>query len=139
MDIFNLFFAELFPLINYSSKLLSAFFERTGKVFSSVSFITNDIAMIDWDLDPNMAHGHRMISIHMFKVCQEASSKPFQNFHQKISVFCWMKNVVTAHKKCEKQVSRNFRSASSLLIFGKYLKVSYKIFYFSSFILVLDV
>ena len=86
-----------------------------------------------------MAHGHRMISIHMFKVCQEASSKPFQNFHQKISVFCWMKNVVTAHKKCEKQVSRNFRSASSLLIFGKYLKVSYKIFYFSSFILVLDV
>ena len=91
-DILNTFFAELCSLINYSSKLPSTFFQRKAKVFLPVSLISNDIATINLDLDPNRAHSRHMISIHMLKVCLESISKPFQILHR-------FENVVSVHKK----------------------------------------
>ena len=77
VDIFNHFFSELRSLINYSSKLP---FKRTAKVFSSMFlFITNAIATINCNLDPNRFHGHEMMSIRMLKICEDSISKHFKS------------------------------------------------------------
>ena len=68
-------FAELCSLINNLKKLSSIFLKRTARVFSSMSFISDDIATINRDLDPNRAHGRDMISIRMLKICEESISK----------------------------------------------------------------
>ena len=72
-------------------------FKRAAKIFSWISFITNDIGAIDWDLHPNRAHGRDMISIRMLKFCEESILKPFQILHRKSPISWWMENVVPAH------------------------------------------
>ena len=66
-----------------------------------------------------------MISIRMLKICGESLSKPLE----KIFKSCFEKgqfpnewekaNVIPVHKKGDKQVSRNYRPVSFLLICGK--------------------
>ena len=88
--------------------------KRTGKVISSISFSSYDIAKIIRDLNLNNDHGHDMISIRMLKICGESISKPLEiifkscvekgQFPNK-----WKKaNVVPVHKNGDKQVSRNY-------------------------------
>ena len=124
-EIFNSFFPEQCSFLNNSNKLLSAFLKRTEKVISSISLSSNDIAKIIWDLDPNEAHGHNMISIRMLKICGEPISKLLEI----ILKSCirkgrfpseWKKvNVVPVDKKGDKQVSISYRPVSLLQIWGK--------------------
>ena len=84
-----------------------------------MSFSRNDIAKISRDLDLNKAHDHD-ISIRMLKICGEYILKPLKIIFKS----CigkgqfpdeWKQaNVVPAHKKCDKQVSRKYRSVSLL-------------------------
>ena len=86
--------------------------KRTGKVISSISFSSYDIAKIIRDLNPNNDHGHDMISIRMLK--SESISKPLEIIFKsciEIGQFPnkWKKaNVVPVHKNGDKQVSRNY-------------------------------
>ena len=124
-EIFNSFFPEQCSFLNNSNKLLSAFLKRTEKVISSISLSSNDIAKIIWDLDPNEAHGHNMISIRMLKICGEPISKLLEIIFKS----CirkgrfpseWKKvNVVPVDKKGDKQVSISYRPVSLLQIWGK--------------------
>ena len=83
-----------------------------------------NLNLIIRDLDPNKTHGHD-ISIRVLKICDESISKLLQiifksciekgQFPNK-----WKKaNVVSVHKKGDKQVSRNYRPVSLLPICGK--------------------
>ena len=68
-ELFNNFFTNQCSLINNSSVLPSLLFKRTENIISSIDFGSGDIAKIIQHLDPNKAHGHDMISIHMLKIC----------------------------------------------------------------------
>ena len=117
-EIFNFFFAEQCSLINNSSKLSSTFLKRTDKFISSIPFNSNDIIRIIRDLDPNKTYGHDMIG--MLKISDEFIKKPLE-----IEKSCIKKGqfpneqkkatAVLIKKKCEKQVSRNYRPVSLLL------------------------
>ena len=82
-------FKENTEIFNLSNALLSNslwwitpvnfswhFLKKTEKVMSSISFSSKNITKIIWDLDPNKAHGHDMISIRMLKICDESILKP---------------------------------------------------------------
>ena len=74
----NNVFANQCSLINTSSLLPSALFKRTENVIFSTNFSSDDIAKMIQKLDLNKAHGHDMISIHMFKIFGNSIYKPLQ-------------------------------------------------------------
>ena len=74
-EIFNSFFAEQCSLMNNSSKLPSTFWKGTKKFISSILISSNDLAKIIWNLDPQEAHGHHIISIRMLRIRGESISK----------------------------------------------------------------
>ena len=102
--IFNSFFAEQCSLMNNSSKLPSTLLKRTDKLISSISFSSNNISRIIWDLDPNKADGHDMISVCMLKICGESISQLSNLALKKVSFLKNEKkaNVVPVHKKGDK-------------------------------------
>ena len=63
--IFNSFFAKQCTVVPNSSKLLGVFIRETHKYLSTVTFYENEIKKAIRNLDPNKAHGHDMLSIHM--------------------------------------------------------------------------
>ena len=67
--LFNTFFAKQCSLIKNSSKLPSHLHYLTDNSLSSVSFSQDNIVKIIQNLDPNKAHCHDTISIHMLKIC----------------------------------------------------------------------
>ena len=107
-EIFNSLFAEQCSLMNNSSKLPPTLSKRADKFISSVSFSSNDVARIIRDLDPDKAHGHDMISIHIVKICGESILKPLEiNFKSCIEndqfPNQWKKaDTVPVHKKGDK-------------------------------------
>ena len=88
-------------------------------------FSEDDIAKILQNLDPNKAHGHDQISIHISKICGKTICEPLE------SIFCeylntglfpleWKKaNLVPVYKKGNKQCLKNYRPVSLLPICGK--------------------
>ena len=77
-ELFNNFFANQCSLITNSSVLPSLLVKRAENVICSINFGSDDIAKIIHNLDPNKAHGHDMISIHMLKICGNSIYKPIQ-------------------------------------------------------------
>ena len=73
---FIFFFSEEFSLLNNSSKLPLTFLKKTEKVISLISLSSNDISKQTRDFHFHKAHGHNIISIRMFKVCDDSISKP---------------------------------------------------------------
>ena len=124
-ELFSNFFANQCALIKNSSLLPSVLFKRTENVISTIDLGSDDIAKIIQKLDPNKAHGHDMISIHMLKICANSIYKPLQLIFR----LCiengkfpseWKKaNVVPVHKKGNKQTLENCRLVSLLPICGK--------------------
>ena len=84
VKLFNNFFANQCSLINNSSVIPTVLFKQTENVISSINFSLDDIAEIIQTLDPNKAHGHDMISIHMLKICSNSIYIPFQ------LIFCFI-------------------------------------------------
>ena len=104
--------------MNNSSELPSTFLKRTDKCISWILLSSNDIARIIWDLEPNKAHGHDMISISILKICGESISKPLEiifksciekgQFRNKWKTA----NVVPFHKKGDKKLILTQKSLS---------------------------
>ena len=44
----------------------------TGKSLSKISFTDNDVGKIIKSLDPNKAHGHGMMGLHILKICADS-------------------------------------------------------------------
>ena len=78
---------------------------KTDKSLSNITFTEKDIEKVIQNLDPNIAHGHDMFSIHMLKICGKSIIKPLLIIYKKcLEKVCfsnkWNKtNVVPVHKK----------------------------------------
>ena len=124
-ELFNSHIATQCSVISNSSKLLSHINYLTDSRLSSVSFSRDKIAKVIQNLDPNKAHGHDNITIHMLKVCGPSIYKHlgivFNQFIE-TSVFPseWKKGkTVPIHEKRDKQILKKHRPVTLLLIFGK--------------------
>ena len=112
------FFAKQCSLITNSSKLPLHLHYLTDNRLSYVRFSQDGIAKIIQNLDPNKAHDHDNISIRMLKIYGSSIYKPLEMmFKQCIGtgVFPseWKKgNIVSIHKKGDKQILKNYRPVS---------------------------
>ena len=91
----------------------------------SITLNCNNNVTIICSLDTSNTYGHDMISTHMLKICGKLICKPleliFQSCikHGKFPNEWKMANVVPVHKKSDKQILKNYRPVSLLLICGK--------------------
>ena len=76
-ELFNLFFANQCSIIDNSSELPSNFLKKSDKSIPVITFTCDDIATSIKNLDPNKAHGHDMISIHMLNYVENLFVNPF--------------------------------------------------------------
>ena len=94
-------------------------------VLSTVSFSLVDVGEIIQNLNPNKAHAHDNISIHILKICGSTIYRPLERiFKEAVSTnllpFEWKKgNIVPILKKGDKQVLKNYRPVSLLPICEK--------------------
>ena len=115
-------------MIGNSSELPLNLHYTTEKRLDTLNFCSNNIEKIIQNLDRNKAHGHGTISICMIKICGKSICKPLQLiFNQCIDtgsfLLEWEKaNIVTIHKKGDKQCLKNYRPISLLPICGKILE-----------------
>ena len=69
-ELFHCFFAKQCSIINNSSELTSNILKKKpDKSISTVTFTSDDTAILIQNLDPNKAHGHDMLSSRMLKLC----------------------------------------------------------------------
>ena len=124
-DIFNKFFAEQCTPLKNDSKLPSNQIYLTQSRLGSLNFNEDEILKIIKALNPHKAHGYDDISIRMIKVCDKSLLKPliilFKN-STKSSHYpdIWKRsNIISVHKKNDKQLVINYQPISLLPIFGK--------------------
>ena len=85
----------------------------------------DDIVEIIRSLDQNQAHGHDEISIRMKKLCASSISKPlhliFRNCLETETFpnVCIKANVISVHKKGDKELVTNYQPVSLVPICGK--------------------
>ena len=97
----------------------------TQAMLRSLDFSEGEILTIIRALNMNKAHGHNDISSRMIKICDESLLKPLLIlFKNSLKLSCypdiWKKsNIISAHKKNDKQLLNNYRPISLLPIFGK--------------------
>ena len=90
-----------------------------------MEFCVDDIVKIIRSLDQNKTHGHDEISIRMIKLCASSISKPlhliFRNCLENDALPKeWKKaNIISDHKKGDKQLITNYRPVSLWPICGK--------------------
>ena len=75
-DLFNSFFAKQSSIIENNSVLPSSINPITDQYLANIEFTKDDIKRIICRLDPNKAHGHDVISIHMLKMFGDAIIEP---------------------------------------------------------------
>ena len=111
-ELFNSHFATQCSLISHRSKLPLHIKYLTDNRLSFVSFSHDKIAKVIQNLDPNKAHGHDNITIHMLKVCGPSIYKHLEIvFNQFIetSVFPseWKKGkTVPIHEKGQTNIEK---------------------------------
>ena len=124
-ELFNHLFVNQCSLLSNNSVLPTNLPQLTSKCLDSIHFSSSDIVKIISHLDPNIAHGHDMLSIRMIKLCGNSICKPLSIiFKDCLSEgkfpHEWKKaNVVPVHKKGNKQSLENYRPISLLPICSK--------------------
>ena len=128
-ELFSDFFTRQCSLFNNNCKLPSVLNKNTRQSLSTVEFSAYDILKIIWNLDPNKAHGHNMISIRLLKIwdesicqtlgiifrsCLENGKFPSQWKKTNVSGSCLQKK-----KKNIKQEVKNYRRISLLSVSSK--------------------
>ena len=123
-NIFNDHFVERCSQINNES-VLPNFVSRCHSSLSDVKIIGEKILKIIRSLDPEKAHGWDDISINMIKLCDVAIVNPLYLIYEKCLdtgrfPISWKKgNVLQIHKKGNRQLKKNYKPISLLLICGK--------------------
>ena len=104
---------------------LPLFCLKTEKSLSSLEISESDILAIIKNFDPNKSRGWDNLSIRMIKLCSKSITYPLKlkfeaSLQEGTFLSCWKKaNVVPMHKKEDKNLLKNYRPISFLLIFGK--------------------
>ena len=113
------------PITNDSSLISFLNLNLTFNL-SVINFIDDDILKVIRSLNINKAHGNDHISIRMINICDkailEALSIIFKSCIDATGIFpySWKKsNLVSVHKKGDKQLIENYRPVSLLSILGK--------------------
>ena len=70
--LFHSFFAKQCSIIENNSVLPSSAIPITDQCLANIEFTKDDIKRVICKLDPNKAHGHDLISIHLLKVSGDA-------------------------------------------------------------------
>ena len=127
-DFFNSFFVKQCSIIENNSVLPSLANPITDQYLANIEFMKDDIKKIICKLDPDKAHGHDKISIHMLQMSGEAVIEPlFRIFKNclKSGIFPddWKKgNIVPIFKKGDKQNLKSYRPVSLLPTCSKIFK-----------------
>ena len=82
-ELFNHIFLNQCSLLSDNSTLPTVLNQLTNKRLDSIHFSSSDITKIISHLDPNKAHGHNTVSIHMIKhktMCELNLQTSFNNF-----------------------------------------------------------
>ena len=124
-NLFNDFFREQCRPITNDSSLPNKPTIETVTRLSDINIDTDTIIKLIRSLDPNKAHGCDGISIRMLKLCATSISKPLHIlFNNSVISKCfpneWKKaNIISVHKKGDKQIINNYRPVSLLPICSK--------------------
>jgi hypothetical protein len=123
-EVFNQYFKNQCTLVDTTSTL-PLFARTTDLSLTNVNFIENDILKHIRKLNINKAHGHDGIPIRILKLCGDSITLPLYIIFKRCVAMGyfpdeWKKaNVVTIHKKKEKNLIQNYRPISLLPICGK--------------------
>ena len=97
----------------------------TNEALNTKHFTKDDILSVTRKLNPNKAHGHNQISIHMLQICDKAIYKAlYLTFSSCIELGIFptewkMASVVPICKRDDKHTVKNYQPLSLLPIFGK--------------------
>ena len=122
------FFADQCSIVSNNSELPATCTNKTHESLSTINFSTDDIVKIIRNLDPNKAHGHDMITIRMIKICDTSTCRPLKLIFQpyletgKFSIDWKKVNVVSVHKRGDKQILENYRPMSFLPLASKFFE-----------------
>ena len=124
-NMFNKFFADQCTPLKNDSVLPTDQMLLTSSRLCSLNFNEEEIIKLIRNLNVHKAHCHGDISIRMIKICDKSILKPlillFENL-TKSSYYpdIWKRpNIISAHKKNDKQLVNNYRPIFLLPIFGK--------------------
>ena len=124
-NILNSFFGKQCTLVSNNSVLSSELTYMTEESIQSITFSEPDVIKIIRAFDVNKAHAHDNISVRMIKLCTNSLAHPlsliFRN-SMAAGTFAtqWKKaNIVSVHKKNDKQIVSNYQPVSLLPICSK--------------------
>ena len=115
----NEFFAPKCTPLNNGSTLPHSLSNTPTVEFSFFQFNDQDILKIIGVLHVNKTHVCDDIWIHMVKIFYQSVVKPLSIIYQnRLNIGIWKKsNIVPGHKKGDKQVVKNYRSALGKITF----------------------
>ena len=122
---FNDYFSKKCTTIDNNSAIPVNTSFGTEDRFSTFEICPGDVVKVIESLDPNKAHGHDELTIHMIKMWGSSIAKPlavlFRNCLESESFPKeWKKaNIVPVHKKHDKQLIKNYLPISLLPICSK--------------------
>ena len=97
----------------------------TQSRLGTLDFNENEILKIIRTLNIHKTHGHDDVSIKMIQICDRTLLKPLIIIFQNSVKYSYYpdtrkrSNIITVHKKSDKQLVKNYRAISLLPIFGK--------------------
>ena len=123
--LFNSFFADQCTLMSNTIMVPSNFMLYTDNGLSGVTFSQDDIGKTIQNLNADKAHGHDNINIRMLNICGSSIYGSLELIFKEVlstGLFPsnWKKgNIVSIHKKGDKQILKNYRLISvHLVVYG---------------------
>ena len=123
--LFNSFFADQCTLMSNTIMVPSNFMLYTVNGLSGVTFSQDDIGKTIQNLNADKAHGHDNINIRMLNICGSSIYESLELIFKEVlstGLFPsnWKKgNIVSIHKKGDKQILKNYRPISvHLVVYG---------------------
>ena len=123
--LFNSFFADQCTLMSNTIMVPSNFMLYTDNGLSGVTFSQDDIGKTIQNLNADKAHGHDNINIRMLNICGSSIYGSLELILKEVlstGLFPsnWKKgNIVSIHKKGDKQILKNYRPISvHLVVYG---------------------
>ena len=123
--LFNSFFADQCTLMSNTIMVPSNFMLYTDNGLSGVTFSQDDIGKTIQNLNADKAHGHDNINIRMLNICVSSIYGSLELIFKEVlstGLFPsnWKKgNIVSIHKKGDKQILKNYRPISvHLVVYG---------------------
>ena len=123
--LFNSFFADQCTLMSNTIMVPSNFMLYTDNGLSGVTFSQDDIGKTIQNLNADKAHGHDNINIRMLNICGSSIYESLELIFKEVlstGLFPsnWKKgNIVSIHKKGDKQILKNYRPISvHLVVYG---------------------